>query len=113
MNDERFRVFLEDTLALWRVEGTVEPGALEADTQRTVAVVQAADGTTVCIERGAQAMPFRWLVRTRRMGETDQGSPGPRPRTCASVVGLLNALRLALDVERAEPLRVAPPAPDA
>ena len=108
MNDERFRVFLEDTLALWRVAGTVEAG-----TQSTVAVVHAADGTTVCIERGAQAMPFRWLVRTRRMGETAQSSPEPRPRTCASVVGLLNALRLALGVERAEPLRVAPPAPDA
>ena len=112
MNDERFRVFLEDTLALWRVRGTVEAGTVEAGTRSTVAVVHAADGTTVCIERGAQAMPFRWLVRTRRVDESDPGSGEPRPRTCASVVGLLNALRLALGVERAEPLRVAPPAPD-
>jgi len=94
-SDTRLQEFLADTLALWRVDGVIEPG-----TAPVVATVRTTDGTTISIERPADPeLPLRWLVR--RCGAT-------RPRACASVVGLLNALRSALGVDRDSPLRVAP-----
>ena len=86
MNDERIREFLTDSLALWRVNGTVEAG------EAPVVAVIRAGGTIVRVER--KSPPFRWLVH------------GPRPRPCASIGGVLNALRRVLDVERGEPIRV-------
>ena len=89
MNDTRIHEFLADTLALWRVSATVEPGEAPA-----VAMIRIAEGAPISIERCTP--PFRWVVRT------------DRPRPCASLVGLLNALRAALEVERGSPVRVAP-----
>ena len=93
MTNDRLLSFLADTLALWRVAGTVEAGVAPA-----VAVVRAEHGVDITIERSPA--PFRWIVRTER------------PRPCASLVGLLNALRAALRVERGSAVRVAA-APDA
>jgi hypothetical protein len=104
VNDDRLRAFLADTLALWRVEGTVEAGD-----GRVVAVILTQEGTTVWIERAAEGMPVRWLARTRPAGEAPDSARKPRPRACASVVGLFNALRAALGVERGNALRIAPP----
>ena len=89
MNDDRIRDFLKDSLILWRVDGTVEPGEAPV-----VAVIRAGDGTTVRIER--KPAPFRWLVHAER------------PRPCASIAGVLNALRSALGVERGSAIRVTP-----
>jgi hypothetical protein len=88
MNDERIREFLSDSLALWRVAGTVEPGEAPI-----VAVIRARDGTTLRVER--KSPPFRWIVHA------------DRPRPCASIGGVLNALRSALGVARGDALRVA------
>lgn len=81
--------FLSDTLDLWRVAGTVEAGDAPV-----VAIVRTLDGAEISIERATP--PFRWIVRSER------------PRPCASLVGLLNALRAALGVERGSAVRVAP-----
>jgi len=106
VNDECFRAFLIDTLALWHVRGTVEAGEAPV-----VAVILTQQGTTVWIERPGAGTPLRWLARWRRADEAPGSARTLRPRACASVVGLLNALRAALDVERGSPLRIAP-APD-
>ena len=90
MNDGRIREFLTDSLALWGVAGAVDIGKAPI-----VAVIRAADGTIVSVERNAGG-PFRWVVRS------------PRPRPCTSIAGVLNALRSALGVERGEPIRVTP-----
>ena len=87
MNDERIREFLKDSLALWRIAGTVEAGEAPI-----VAVIRARDGTSVRVEQ--KAPPFRWIVHAER------------PRPCASIAGVLNALRGALGVERGEAVRV-------
>ena len=100
---ERVRGFLADSLALWRVEGTVEAGALPV-----VAVIRAGEGTTVWIERPAGVdVPWRWFVRWRSPDMRDA-----RERPCASLVGLLNAVRVALGVERGSAVRVAAPPAD-
>ena len=96
-NDARVRDFLADSLALWRVAGTVEAGV-----RPTVAVIRADDGAIVWVERSAQEdMPFRWLVRSRLAG-------AERARPSASLVGLLNAIRTALGVDRGAAVRIAP-----
>jgi hypothetical protein len=87
MNDTRIRDFLADTLVLWRVDATVEAGEAPV-----VAVIRASDGTTLRVER--KSPPFRWTVHA------------DRSRPCASIAGVLNALRSALGVERGEPIRV-------
>ncbi len=95
------REFLADSLKLWRVAGTIEAGEAPV-----VAVIRTNDGTTLRVERFTvrpepvekrTASPFRWLVHAGR------------PRPCASIGGVLNALRAALGVERGEPIRVVSP----
>ena len=94
-DDTRLREFLADTLTLWRVDGAVEPGVAPV-----VATVRTTAGTIICIERPSDpGLPLRWLVRRHNAA---------RPRACASLVGLLNALRAALGVDQGSPLRVAP-----
>jgi hypothetical protein len=90
--------FLADSLALWNVDGVVEAGALPV-----VVVIRSNAGATVWIERpaGAEA-PWRWFVRWRTPDMREE-----RSRPCASLVGLLNALRGALGVERGNAVRIA------
>ena len=87
--------FLADTLAMWGVEGRIEPGDAPV-----VAVIRV-DETTIAIERAPEGSPFRWLVHV----------PDRRPRPCGSLVGVLTALRTALGVERGSALRIAARAP--
>jgi hypothetical protein len=103
MDDSRLRGFLADSLALWRVAGKVAPGE-----EPVVAVVQADDGALVWIERASgEGMPCRWLVRWRGAGEAPGAPRETRPRACASVVGMLGAVRGALGVNRGMPVRIA------
>jgi hypothetical protein len=103
MNDERIREFLTDALALWRVSATVEAGAAPV-----VAVIRGSGGSTIRVEHYAvhpstgsgrtdTKAPFRWVVHAER------------PRPCASIAGVLSALRAALGVDRGEPIRVVAP----
>jgi G3E family GTPase len=104
---ESLLAFLTDTLALWRIEG-----AVEAQEAPGVAVIRTARGAVVWIERPDPGTPFRWLVRWRAAGVAPGAAREQRPRACASLVGLLAALRSALGVERGAALRVAAqPAP--
>ena len=101
----KLRAFLAESLELWGVEGTVR----EAEAP-FVAEIRASDGTTISIERISEAtMPFRWLVRARQLGDTRE----PRARPYGSLVGVLNAMRAALGVDRGSPVRIAPPSPEA
>ena len=104
MNDERLRELLADSLALWRVAGVVESGEAPA-----AAVIRGATGTLVWIERPAtRDVPFRWLVRWRGAGEAPGSAREQRPKACASLVGMLGAVRGALGVERGSAIRIAP-----
>ena len=79
--------FLRDSLALWQVQGTVA--------SRDEAIVVNAVGAEIAIARSADG-PFRWVV-------TYNG----RKRGCASILGVLGALRGARDVDRGAPLRIS------
>ena len=104
MDDGQIRDFLADSLALWRVAGSVEGGD-----GPVVAVVRADDGAIVWIERpSGQELPCRWLVRWRGAGEAAGGPRERRPRACASIVGMLGAIRGALGVNRGSAVRIAP-----
>ena len=100
MTDDLLLSFLSDTLAMWGVAGTVEAG--EAP---TVALIRAQNGTVVWIERAGADLPFRWFARSRVAGDAADDA---HRRACASLVGLLNALRRALGVDRGSAVRVAP-----
>jgi G3E family GTPase len=107
MNGEAdvLRSFLAETLQLWSVGGAVEAGD-----GSTAAIIRTHAGAIVWIERAPSAIPFRWLVRWRDAGDPPDGPREQRPRACASLVGLLAALRGALGVERGAPVRVSPAA---
>ncbi|MGH8619744.1 MAG: hypothetical protein ACREUW_18805 [Burkholderiales bacterium] len=101
--DARIRELLADSLALWAVTGTVEAGA-----SPLVAVIRTDGGAIAWIERPAADVPFRWTVRWRAAGEAPGGPREERPRPCASLVGLLKALRGAFGVERGAAVQVVP-----
>ena len=97
--------FLADSLALWHVVGAVEAGTLPV-----VAAIRAGD-CRVYVERDTDdAAPWRWFVRWR-----DSDMREERSRPCASLTGMLKAVRRALNVERGNAVRVvantAPPPP--
>lgn len=97
-DDDRIRALLADTLALWAIDGTIGPGAAPC-----VAEVRASDGRVVHVDRAQAGSGFRWFVRWR-----DPASGGERaPRPCGSFGGVLKALRMALQVDRGAPLRIA------
>ena len=83
----RFEQLLRETLDLWRVPGDVE--------SRGEAIVIRVGEAQIAVERATEG-PFRWSVTT-----------DGRKRPCTSVLGVLNALRRALDVDRGAPLRIA------
>ena len=98
MNSE-FIAFLGDSLQLWKVEGEVTPGSAPV-----VAVIRA-HYRVIAVERNDDDdAPWRWFVRWQ-----DNGAERLRP--CASIPGLLNALRRALNVERGNAVRIARAAP--
>ncbi|HUP93725.1 MAG TPA: hypothetical protein VM164_02370 [Burkholderiales bacterium] len=100
MTDDLLLSFLSETLAMWGVAGTVEGGEAPV-----VALICAQNGTLVWIERGGAELPFRWFARWRAAGDAADGA---HRRACASLVGLLSALRRALGVDRGSAVRVAP-----
>ena len=99
MTDDLLRTFLSDTLAMWGVAGTVECGEAPV-----VALIRTQEGTVVWIERGGAELPFRWFARWRAAGDAEDAA---HRRPCASLVGLLSALRRALAVDRGSAVRVA------
>jgi hypothetical protein len=100
--DDQVRAFLAETLDLWHVRAVVESGA-----PRSTAVIRAENGTVVWIERpGEPGVPFRWHVRWRRAGDL-RGGREHHPKACASIVGVLAALRTAFGLERGQALRIA------
>lgn len=103
-DDVKVRAFLGDSLALWHVAAAVEAGE-----PPIVAVIRAESGTTVRVERVyGEDMPFRWLVRSRGADDASGSLQPERSRPCASLVGLLNAMRGALGVDRGSAVRIAP-----
>jgi hypothetical protein len=96
--------FLRETFAMWRVEVTVERGQAPL-----VATMRGQNGTIASVERCSDPdFPFRWLVRWRKCDQTTPAPREVRPRSCASLVGVLSALRSAFDVERGSAIRIAP-----
>ncbi len=99
--DARVRAFLADSLALWRVAGEIEAGQ-----SPVVAVIRADSGAVVRVERTlVQDAGFRWFVHSR---SASAAAGTERSRPCASLVGLLNAIRSALGVDRGSAVRIAP-----
>jgi hypothetical protein len=100
----RLREFLADSLALWKIAGTVEAGA-----PPVFALIRVSGGAAVWVERAVGSdMPCRWLVRWRSPAMHEE-----RSRPCASLVGMLNAVRGALGVESGSAVRIAPAPLDA
>ena len=98
--DSGMRAFLADSLALWRVAGEIEAGQAPV-----VAIIRTDSGAVVRVERTAvQKTGFRWFVHSR----AGDAAPGERSRPCGSLVGLLNAIRSALGVDRGTAVRIAP-----
>ena len=103
-DDVKVRDFLADSLALWRVAGAVEAGE-----PPIVAVIRASTGAVVRVERASvQDTGFRWFVHSRGASESPAAPCEERSRPCASMVGLLNAVRGALGVDRGSAVRIAP-----
>lgn len=104
MKDLRLEAFLGESLALWRVAGTVEGGEYPV-----IAVIRTDDGTILWVERPSREdTAARWLVRVRAAGVAPGGAREQRGRRCASLVGVLKALRGALGVDRGSAVRIAP-----
>ena len=104
MNDDSVRALLSDSLQLWGVEGMVQPGETPV-----LAVIRAATGTIVWIERvSAGDMPFRWAVRSRAAGDAPGDAREIHPKACSALAGMLKAVRNALGVDRGSPIRIAP-----
>ena len=101
IDDASLRAFLDDSLALWQVGGTVQAGMAPV-----VVEIHAASGALVWVERAADDTPFKWFARWRVAGEGPGGVRELRPRACSSLVGLLAAVRDALGVERGSAVRV-------
>ena len=103
MSAGELHTFLADSLAIWGVHGSVTEGIAPV-----VAEIRATNGAIVWIERAADDTPFRWMVRWRKAGDAPGGLRELRPRACNSLVGLLAAVREALDVDRGSALRIVP-----
>jgi G3E family GTPase len=104
METIRLASFLQDTLALWQLDGIVR-----ADPVSGAVVVQAPQEAIATVERAPREDPFRWYVRWRADASSDSAA---RVRPCGSLVGVLAALRRAFGVERGSAIRIAPQ-PDA
>jgi len=100
----RLARFLQDTIGLWQLDGTVR-----ADLVSGAVVVQGPQDAIATVERAPSDDPFRWYVRWRADGSS---ATAARVRPCGSLVGVLAALRRAFDVERGSAIRIAPQ-PDA
>jgi G3E family GTPase len=100
------REFLRDTLELWHLQGTVDPG--EPPLLATIALES---GARVWIERAERGVPFRWNVRWREAGAAAGTASERSGRPCTSIAAVLNAMRLALGIDRGKALRVASRAP--
>lgn len=87
------RSLLVDSLALWRVQGTVQ---------------ETADGYAISV--GARRVVHIAAGRASRWVVVAEGCP---PRECASIVGVLSAIREALEVSAGAALRIAPGRADA
>lgn len=87
------RSLLTDSLALWRVQGTVQ---------------ETADGYAIFV--GARQVAHIAAGRVSRWVVVAEGGP---PRECASIVGVLSAIREALEVSAGAALRIAPGRADA
>jgi hypothetical protein len=99
----KLRTLLADSLTLWDVAGDVSAGQ-----SNVVAEIRAANGAYVWIECAGDDTPFRWLARWRAAGEAPGAVRELRPRACSSLVGLLAAIREALDVDRGSAVRIVP-----
>jgi len=97
------RTVLVETLQLWGVAGRLEGGEVPV-----IARIVANDGTVITIEQAPEGLPFRWTVACRAAHEARGSAREKRPRPCPSVLGVLNAVRAALGVDRGIAVRVAP-----
>lgn len=95
---------LADSLAMWDIVGTVEVGE-----PPTAAIVRTAGGRIAWVEASCDAnTPFRWIVRWCEENDPAGASPPSRVhRGCASLVGVLGALRGAFAVQLGCQVRVA------
>jgi len=101
---ERALPLLRDSLALWRVDATLDAGQAPV-----VAVIRTPAGACVHVEAAAPGdAPVRWWVRWRE-GGGPEGAPA-RARPCASAVGLLRTVRESLGADGGMRLAIAPDA---
>jgi G3E family GTPase len=93
------RDLIVESLRLWGIPAEV---AIDGGT----ATIRS-DHAFVRIEPAGDEVPFRWLVRWRLPHEAAPGARERHPRACASVAGVLTALRSAFGIEGGAAVRVA------
>jgi len=101
---ERLRTMLNASLAMWDIHG-----AVAVSEPPTVAIILTADGRIASVEASCDPdTPFRWIVSwSEANGAADASPPRQFQRGCASVVGVLSALRAAFSVQPGGPVRIA------
>ncbi|HEX2829709.1 MAG TPA: GTP-binding protein [Burkholderiales bacterium] len=97
------RGLIGESLRLWGIHGEVESDGAATTIRSEQAFVR--------IEPADGGLPFRWLVRWRLPHESAPGARERHPRACASVGGVLTALRSAFGIEGGAPVRVASASP--
>lgn len=98
---ENLTALLEESLALWGVEATVERCPEPA-----AARIRTHDGLVISVERCRDTPIFRWNVHAVAPDDDTRVGCAGKPRRCGSVVGVLAAVRDALGVERGAAVRV-------
>lgn len=100
---EQLRTMLSDTLAMWDISGAVAVGE-----PPTVAIVITADGRVVSVEASCDPeRPFRWIVSWYEASDSAGAPRRQLQRGCASLVGMLSALRAAFSVQPGGSVRIA------
>jgi hypothetical protein len=101
---ERLQALLDDSLAMWNV-----PAVVGVDESLFVAIVITTDGRRASVEACCDpSTPFRWIVRwCDANGAADAAPGGQFHRGCASLVGVLSALRGVFEVHLGDPVRIA------
>jgi len=99
--DRRICDFLASTLALWEVDGCVEPFAPHG-----VASIRVGESRIV-LERAPAGDPFRWYLRQVSVDASTNRNARTPTRPCGSLVGVLGGLRRMLGVEKGAVIRIA------
>ena len=101
-DDRHVLLLLQESLALWKAEGTIESGLAPL-----AATIHMPGGNCIQVLHAADdEIPIRWWVKC--YADHDTGVPPASTRPCTSAVGLLRSVRTALGRHQGMRLSIAP-----